>query len=162
MSLQLRKFQALDRRRKAVALYAEGRSQQEIAELLGVDRGTVSRDITVMRDEWKKSARRDYQDLCDRELLRLQLLETEAWDNWEWENAVLAETGEKRRGSKSRWKYLEVIVRCSAQRRRLLALDGLDLERRPKVPPAEQAIGSDELERLLAEIREMDASESGR
>lgn len=39
MSSSLRKFRALDRRRKVVALYARGRSQLEIAELLGVDRG---------------------------------------------------------------------------------------------------------------------------
>ena len=160
MSVQMRKFRALDRRRKVVGLYASGVSQSAIAEQLGVDRATVSRDLALMREEWKKTVRRDYQELCDRELMRLNLLEREAWDNWDWENAPVTESGEKRYGSKSRWKYLEVIIRCSAQRRRLLALDGP--HREPKSPEeelAEEERGREEIERLLVEIREMEAAE---
>lgn len=84
-----------------------------------------------MREEWKRQARQDYQELCDRELLKIQLLEAEAWEHWERANGgpqiregtEAHETREKQRRGVSQWKCLELVLRCSVQRRRLLGLE---------------------------------------
>ena len=44
------------RRRKVARLVARKLTQTEIAEMLGVDQSTISRDIRVVEAEWRKEA----------------------------------------------------------------------------------------------------------
>jgi hypothetical protein len=74
----------LDQRRAAVAaLYLQGRYQWEIGQALGIDQGTVSRDLKAIRERWKASALRDFDALKARELERIDHLERTYWEAWE-------------------------------------------------------------------------------
>ena len=45
MTMHTKKFQLEERRRQVASLLAQSMNEQEIADKLGVDRSTISRDI---------------------------------------------------------------------------------------------------------------------
>lgn len=63
------------RRRKVARLYARKLHQEEIAQLLGVDQSTVSRDIAAIEEEWRKAAAADVGELRARQLAELEEME---------------------------------------------------------------------------------------
>jgi hypothetical protein len=77
----------LSRRSKVARLILQGiTNQYEICQQLGMEPGqrtTISRDISAIKDEWRASAVRDWDEAKGKELARLELLEAEAWAAWE-------------------------------------------------------------------------------
>jgi hypothetical protein len=72
------------RRSKLAGLFLRGiKRQVELAQRLGVNRSTVSRDLKVLNVRWKESGVRDLDAAKGQELERIDLLEREAWDAWE-------------------------------------------------------------------------------
>jgi hypothetical protein len=72
------------RRCRVAELFLRGiKRQGELAERLGVDRSTVSRDLKVLNARWKEAGVRDLDAAKGRELDRIDLLEREAWEAWE-------------------------------------------------------------------------------
>jgi len=61
----------------------QGRGIGEIAEELGVTRGTVNNDIRRLYDEWKAEISKSVDELRARELARIDQLEREYWAAWE-------------------------------------------------------------------------------
>lgn len=59
------------RRRDAARFYLRGRTQAEVAELLGVAQQTISRDLETVRAEWLASAKLDMDAIKARELAKL-------------------------------------------------------------------------------------------
>jgi hypothetical protein len=76
---------AIESRRTQVAgLFLRGvKRQAELAERVGVDRSTVSRDLKVLNARWKEAGVRDLDAAKGQELERIDQLEAEYWDAWE-------------------------------------------------------------------------------
>jgi DNA-binding MarR family transcriptional regulator len=70
-------------RRLVADLYLRGYLQSDIAEQLGVNQSTVSRDLKALHQEWLVSAQIDFNQAKARELARIDRLEREYWRAWE-------------------------------------------------------------------------------
>ncbi len=77
------KHQRLFRRRQVAALYLQGKSQCEIATILGTRQPTVCLDLKRIREEWLASCVRDFDEAVAEELAKLNNLEAEAWAAFE-------------------------------------------------------------------------------
>jgi hypothetical protein len=64
-----------ERRRKVAAMDLRHVDQLDIAQALGVDRSTVSRDITALRTSWRVDAAADVQERIAREDAELDSME---------------------------------------------------------------------------------------
>jgi hypothetical protein len=74
----------LQQRRTLVArLYLQQRTQMEIARQVGVNQGTVSRDLLAIQAEWQRERLDDFAQAKFRELARIDQLEREYWEAWE-------------------------------------------------------------------------------
>jgi hypothetical protein len=78
-----RKFATLERRKRVADLYLTGKSQWHIAHELGINQGTVSRDLEALRIQWRASNQIKIDAIQERELAKLDLIEAEAWVAWE-------------------------------------------------------------------------------
>jgi predicted transcriptional regulator len=65
------------RRRQVAELYLQRTSEAEIAEQLGVNQATISRDIQALRAEWRTTYLSDTEALVLRDLADLDALERE-------------------------------------------------------------------------------------
>lgn len=101
--------------RKLIAeYYLHGMYQYEIAEEIGLDQATISRDLKAIQKEWLKSTLRDFDELKAQELAKIDDLEITYRDGWNTskdENTV----GDPR--------FLNGIDRCIERRCKLLGLD---------------------------------------
>jgi hypothetical protein len=72
------------RRCRIAGLFLRGvKRQGELAQQVGVNRSTVSRDLKVLNARWKEAAIRDLNAAKSQELERLDQLEREYWEAWE-------------------------------------------------------------------------------
>jgi hypothetical protein len=75
------------RRAKVAALLVRGVVNQfEIARQLGMEasqQSTISRDMRAIKEQWRTSSLRDFDEAKGRELEKLEALEAEAWAGWE-------------------------------------------------------------------------------
>lgn len=72
---------ARDRRRIA-DLYLQGWLQIDIADEIGVNQSTVSRDIKALQSEWLKSTLIDFNEAKANELAKIDRVEREYWTAW--------------------------------------------------------------------------------
>lgn len=77
-----------ERRREVAKLYTQYKSQQEIADILGVSQSTVSQDIAAVKEYWREEAAGEYDKRLAEELLRLATIEDEARRAWELSSTV--------------------------------------------------------------------------
>jgi hypothetical protein len=127
------------RRCQVAELFLRGiKRQSELAQRLGVDRSTVSRDLKVLNARWKEAALRDLDAAKGQELERLDRLEREYWQAWansqgpheittteqttggDGEKVKAAIRKEEQYGDA---RYLEGVQRCIEQRCKLLGLN---------------------------------------
>jgi hypothetical protein len=72
------------RRCQIASLFLQGiKRQSELAQRIGVNRSTVSRDLKALNARWKEAAVRDLDAAKGQELERIDLLEKEYWQAWE-------------------------------------------------------------------------------
>ena len=71
------------RRGRVMGLYLKGWRQSAIAEQIGVNKATLSRDLDAIRQEWREERVDDFTDKLTLELTRIGHLETEYWASWE-------------------------------------------------------------------------------
>ena len=69
------RFEAEARRREVARLYLGKATQEEIAQSLGVDQSTVSRDVAALMERWKESAALDVGTIRSRELAEVEEME---------------------------------------------------------------------------------------
>ena len=100
---------AIESRRTRVAeLYTQGvRSQHDLAERVGVNRSTVSRDLKVIRRTWQADMVRDFADAMAEELAANNLIMRTAWEAW-------SKSGDPR--------FLDQIQKCHDRRCKILGL----------------------------------------
>jgi hypothetical protein len=127
------------RRAQVANLYLRGfRRQTEIANQLGVDRATVSRDLKVIKERWKDSAVRDLDEAREQELDRLAIIEQEAWVAWEASKKAREtstteqitgadgerlKAGIRKEAQTGDPRYITIIQSCVDQRCKLLGLN---------------------------------------
>jgi hypothetical protein len=131
---------AIESRRSQVAgLFLQGvRRQGELAQRLGVERSTISRDLKVLHARWKEAAVRDLDAAKGQELERIDRLEREYWDAWqasqnERQTSTTEQTtdddGQRLKASLRKVaqtgdpRYLEGVRWCIQKRCELLGLD---------------------------------------
>jgi len=104
-----------DRQKQVAALYLNRVSQVDIAEKLGYDRATISRDVKALLKQWTETAQSDIAELIARELAELDRMELEATSQLQ---------AAKKEGKDN------IIIKWSAERRNIkemrIKLLGLD------------------------------------
>lgn len=84
MPRKTKKKAELETRRRDVArLYNRRFTQEQIAEALGVNQSTVSRDIAVLLERWQGQQQDEIDTVIARELVELDLMEKELWTQWQ-------------------------------------------------------------------------------
>jgi hypothetical protein len=77
------KLYEIQERRKVVSdLYLKGKTQWEIAKVVGRDQGTVSEDLKAIRKEWAEKTLADFSEAKAEELAKIDLIESAAWEAW--------------------------------------------------------------------------------
>ncbi len=132
------KFQIEDNRRDSTRLYLRGKTQSEIAELLGISRSMVAYDLNAIQEQWRENTVRDLDADKVRELAKTDELERIYWAAWESsleqrETTATARTeaGDRIRTTAQMKKetrdgnpaFLEGVLKCIQRRARLLGLD---------------------------------------
>jgi hypothetical protein len=64
-------------------MYCQGVPQSDIAKKLGLTQQQISYDLQSLRKEWQTQRTKHFDALLDKELVRLDTLEREAWQAWE-------------------------------------------------------------------------------
>jgi transcriptional regulator with XRE-family HTH domain len=114
-------------------------TQQEIAEKVGLNQATISRELKAVRDEWRKSAVQDINDVIARELQKLDALEIEVLTEWErskrdWQKKVVEDKprGGGQSGKSARIesggqcgdpRYIQSLLGIQDRRAKLLGTD---------------------------------------
>lgn len=140
---QQREFQTDQRRKQVAELYLQGWSQPAIAGHLNVTQPTVCADLKAIRQLWRKSAIRDFDEIRATELQKLDLIEKESWAAWHRsqkpaQSAIVTGEGADQRARKSLKyqngdpRYLQQVNHCIAHRRALLGLDAIPAPPRPE------------------------------
>ncbi|MEZ4784166.1 MAG: hypothetical protein R3F28_08855 [Candidatus Kapaibacterium sp.] len=87
--------------------WVRGYTQQQIANHYKLSQGQISYDLKEVRERWKQATIESYKERVFAEVLLINEVQQTAWKEWE-------ETFEPR--------FLQVILKCSHQRSRLLGL----------------------------------------
>lgn len=127
-------------------LVLEGKTQQEIANFLELDRSMVGREAREIRKEWKASSLRDFDEERGQKLAELELVKAELWQAWHESKTAQESTSVEKTGvtgtsrdssalSPARIKhlirkqtkpgdvsYMSGIVNCLKEQSKLLAL----------------------------------------
>lgn len=104
-----------ERREQVAALALVGATQRQIAERLGVSVGTINRDLTVVKDDWRNQAQSHIMELVGREAASLDRLERDLWRDF----VSTDDIGE-------RVKVAGAILRAKDRRAKLFGLDAPD------------------------------------
>lgn len=70
------------KRHQIARLYLQGVTQEAIGEKLGIDQSNVSRHLAAIRDDWRKSAVSDYNEIKAAELAQINEVQRNAWEAW--------------------------------------------------------------------------------
>ncbi len=120
-------------------MYLKGVPQKDIAAAVCVSVRQIQKDIVTVKGWWLESAQINVGEAIGREIAVLDNVETAAWGEWERSKersrvTTVKEAGETFKGPEKRAqteteeaygdpKLLEVILRCSGQRAKLLGLN---------------------------------------
>jgi transcriptional regulator with XRE-family HTH domain len=137
--------QIASRRQQVAEMYLRGLYQSDIAEKLGVDQSTISRDLSELRKEWLERSINHIDQKKAIELAKLDRLEVTYWEAWERsrENAEVETTEQigkrgkdeggiiperirktKRvEGQSGNPAFLEGVLKCIVQRCKILGIE---------------------------------------
>lgn len=132
---QRKKEQVLLRRKEVADLYLKGWFQADIAEKVGVTQQQVSNDLKVIYRMWRSSSIRDFDEMKDRELIKIDKLELTYWNAWtrslelqkkekkKYRNAELDELNKEENSSDGDSRYLQGIQWCINKRCDILGIN---------------------------------------
>lgn len=72
----------LKRRDIVRKLYIQGNPISAIAKILGAKRTTITDDVSQIQQDWREAGVVEWSEHVSRQLARLDMLETQAWDAW--------------------------------------------------------------------------------
>jgi len=121
-------------------MYCRGYSQSAIAREIGVSQQQISYDLKILHERWKASGVRNLDAAKERELLRLDAVEQEAWEAWRRSQQEQVTTeAETKPGKEEGWRtnrtkltkrtgygdarFLTVIENCIVRRCKILGID---------------------------------------
>jgi predicted XRE-type DNA-binding protein len=64
-------------------LYLQGRTQRDIAEVVGVSQGQVNHDLKLIQQRWRESSIVDMNEAKQKELAHIDEVRREYWSAWE-------------------------------------------------------------------------------
>ena len=118
--------------------YLKGETQASIGAALGLAQQTVSDDLRTIRSRWLESSIRDFDSAKSIELAKIDLVESEYWQQWE-RSKELKRTRKNEEGMSEKGEllkqttieeqrcgnpqYLAGVMVCIERRCRLLGLD---------------------------------------
>ena len=133
------KIQLEDDRREIASLYLQGKTQQTIADRLGMTRQMVGYDLKVVQRRWREDTSRNLDEDKARELAKLDELERTHWQAWEDSleqvtrltagtttsggGGVTQRQALQREDKQGNPAYLRGIMDCIDRRCKLLGLD---------------------------------------
>lgn len=141
------KTEITNRRQQVAEMYLRGAYQSQIAEELGIDQSTVSRDLAELRKEWLERSINHIEQKKANELAKLDQLELTYWDAWE-RSKLNAETiierktplghisETKTQGQVGNPAFLAGVMSCINKRCEILGIDApkkVDLGNQPIV-----------------------------
>lgn len=147
-----RSFDVSRRKTRAAELYVQGWTHLRIGEDLDLSRQRVTELLAEVRREWQEARIANFDEKVDRELAKLDRIESEAWAAWarsqqaaeEEQKEITEGTGSrsKKVRTKKRWQYgdprfLELVQGCIEKRCRMLGLfmdRGGEAADRPVIP----------------------------
>ncbi len=68
---------------RTTELYLKGKTQQEIASVMGVDQSQISHDIATIKKRWRENSAIDMDEAKQQELASIENLKREYWQAWE-------------------------------------------------------------------------------
>jgi len=112
-------------------MYMQGYTQAAIAHKIGIHNVRVSAMLKEIREEWKLSRERDFEEHVAEQLAKIDQVEKEAWAGWQrsCKNAESAKQSEKNgfellvKGQAGDNRFLDTVLKCVERRCRLLGLD---------------------------------------
>lgn len=123
-----------ERRARVSHLYRSNYAIHEISKLIGLHPNDVSDDLKALRAEWREARLTNMDDAMSEQLAKLDLVEREAHDAWEkskLDAQVRRVTSgpdgrirvSERRGQYGDPRFKEIILKCIAQRCKILGLE---------------------------------------
>jgi uncharacterized protein YerC len=141
------------RRQQVAERYLRGMYMAQIAQEMGVDTATISRDLSELRKEWLDRSINHIDQKKAIELAKLDRLEVTYWDAWEQskEDAIIRTTGFTARGAIDTTRkegrrpgnpaFLEGVLKCIDKRCQII---GIDAPKRMDVTSKGESIKQDD------------------
>lgn len=120
---------------KISKLYLQGKTQREIAQVIGVSRVQISYDLKQIFTEWKAERISTFEERLLLELSKIDFLESEAWEAWEKSKVDTGRISEIKNeqgkifshtytveGVIPNKLYLDIIFKCIETRLKILAV----------------------------------------
>lgn len=163
-----------ERRAQVSKLYRQGYAQYEIAKLVGACVNTITNDMAANRAEWREARLMNMDEIVAEQLAKIDLTEREAWEAWEkskqdakaisrtkdsgGEGGARTTVRRERRGQYGDPRFSEIVLKCIAQRCKLLGLEPPDKsEVKIYQPPLSREELAEKLRQQLSQFQEKDA-----
>lgn len=143
------KFQIEKDREQIAKWYLQGWTQAKIAEELGLSRTQITYDLRVIQKQWVKNTTFALDEYKGKELAKIDVVESEAWEAWEKSKEQYKRQYESFKGIKKitdengidkiqpqyvdksietenqygNSKYLELVMKCIERRCKMLGID---------------------------------------
>ncbi len=129
-----RKTEIASRRQQVAEMYLRGMYQADIADKLGVNQATISRDLAELRKEWLERSINHIDQKKAIELAKLDRLEVTFWDAWERSlqdaetvivrDGPIGSTHEKKSvGQSGNPAFLEGVLKCIDKRCEIIGIN---------------------------------------
>lgn len=125
MSSRRPKIEMIQRRKEVARLYLAGYTQLKIAEILGISRITVNRDVQAILAQWQEETNHDVGKLVAKQSMHIEDIRLRAWSAYQ--KAVGegkdGELGEKRVRGEKELNALALLLRVLEREAKLYGLD---------------------------------------
>jgi hypothetical protein len=147
-----------ERRERVAGMYIEGKTQHQIAEVVGVSQMTISNDLKAIRETWKERTLRAYDEKVAQDLARLDYFEEQSWAAFRRSCRPVDADSPDKPGDP---RFLDHVSKCIEWRLKILGL--LKGELQPMVNNVilnfeelygRPALEDDPVEQAIAEVRE--------
>lgn len=145
-------------------LYLRGLTQQQIAVHLGLSQQQISYDIKEIVENWREEQGNNVADKIAIELEKISQVEVNAWESFEKSKSRAKKTtttekdGQIEKTNTTSYerygdpKFLEVLLQCSSDRRKLLGLDAA-IKLQTVAPNQFESMTTEELEQRLIQLQ---------
>lgn len=157
-----------DIRTRTAAMRLQGYSFRDIADKLKISPSTAYEEYKVVEHRWRVTAFHAINELKSRELARLDVIESEAWDAWRrsqqdateltqdysgsGDARTLMGTKAKKTGRDGDARFLKIVVDCIDRRIKIL---GLEEDTRGAIPSGDKANSDSTIADRLARYQDI-------